>query len=174
MRLTQFSDYSLRMLLYLGVNSDRLVSAAEIARAYGISYNHLVKVAGLLGGLGLVDGVRGRGGGLKLVADPAAVRIGWLVRQTEPDMHLVECFDRATDTCPITQACMLKGALLEARTSFLATLDRYTLADFLESEERKGALVQLWAAGAQGAAKKRKGAAAGAEPGDEAGSAPTT
>jgi Rrf2 family nitric oxide-sensitive transcriptional repressor len=167
MRLTQFSDYSLRMLLYLGVNGERLVSVAEVARAYGISYNHLVKVAGMLGDLGLVEATRGRGGGLRLAVEPSTVRVGWLVRRTEPDMHLVECFDAATDTCPITPACMLKSVLHEARTSFLATLDRYTLADFLESDERRGKLVQLWAAG-----DERKVGAAGAEPAEVRSGAP--
>ena len=145
MRLTQFTDYSLRTLLYLGVHDDRLIPLVEVARAYRISYNHLVKVAGRLVELGLVEAVRGRGGGLRLARDPADVNVGWLVRQTEPDFHLVECFDRANDTCPITPACMLRSVLLEAQKSFLAVLDRYTLADFLASPERQTRLVQLWA-----------------------------
>jgi len=146
MRLTQFSDYSLRTLLYLGVHSERLVSVAEVARAYRISYNHLVKVAQLLGSLGVVESVRGRGGGLRLAMEPSEIRVGWLVRQTEPDFHLVECFDRTNDTCPITPACMLKHVLHDAQQNFMATLDRYTLADFLASPERKVQLVSLWAA----------------------------
>jgi Rrf2 family transcriptional regulator, nitric oxide-sensitive transcriptional repressor len=144
MRLTQFSDYALRTLLYLGVHDDRLVPVVEVARSYRISHNHLAKVAGMLTELGVVEAVRGRGGGIRLAVPPGEVSVGWLVRQTEPDLHLVECFDRETDTCPITPACMLRSVLFEARKSFLDTLDRYTLADFLASRGRKQQLVQLW------------------------------
>ena len=144
MRLTQFTDYALRTLLYLGVHNDRLVPVAEVARSYRVSHNHLVKVAAMLTELGVVEAVRGRGGGLRLAVDPGEINVGWVIRRTEPDLHLVECFDRATDTCPITPACMLKKVLHEARRNFLETLDRYTLADFLASPERQHALVQLW------------------------------
>lgn len=145
MRLTQFSDYALRTLLYLGVHDDRLVPVAEVARSYQISRNHLAKVAAMLSELGVVEAVRGRGGGLRLAVQPEEVGVGWLVRRTEPDLHLVECFDPETDTCPITPACGLRSVLVEARRSFLGTLDRYTLADLLASREREGQLVQLWA-----------------------------
>lgn len=144
MRLTQFSDYSLRTLLYLGVHRERLVPVVEISRAYRISYNHLVKVVRELGSLGVVEATRGRGGGLKLVADPASLRLGWLVRHTEPDMDLVECFNSHTDQCPITPVCQLRTLLLEARTAFFASLDRHTLADLLSSPEQTRQLVQLW------------------------------
>jgi Rrf2 family transcriptional regulator, nitric oxide-sensitive transcriptional repressor len=144
MRLTQFSDYALRTVLYLGVHDSRLVPLAEVARAYGISYHHLVKVGALLVNLGVVESVRGRGGGLRLALSPAEVNVGWLVRRTEPDFHLVECFDRETDTCPITPVCGLRHALLEAKKSFLETLDRYTLEHFLASPGRQKALIQLW------------------------------
>jgi Rrf2 family nitric oxide-sensitive transcriptional repressor len=144
-RLTQFSDYALRTLLYLGVHRDRPVPLAEIAQAYGISYHHLVKIAGMLGGLGLVDSVRGRAGGYRLRRELDAINLGWLIRRTEPDFDLVECFDRETDRCPITPACRLKGALAEAKDGFLAVLDGYTLADFAGAPEQRRKLVQLWA-----------------------------
>jgi Rrf2 family nitric oxide-sensitive transcriptional repressor len=144
MRLTQFSDYALRALLYLGSNSDRLVSVGEVARAYRISYHHLVKVAGMLVDLGLVEAVRGRGGGLRLARSPEEINVGWVVRHTEADFHLVECFDAERDTCPITPACALKNVLREARDAFLATLDRYTLAEMLANREQREQLVQLW------------------------------
>ena len=144
MRLTQFSDYALRTLLYLGVHDDRLVPVSEVARSYRVSHNHLVKVAAMLTELGVVEAVRGRGGGLRLAVDPAEVNVGWVIRRTEPDFHLVECFDRATDTCPITPACMLKKVLHEARRNFFDTLDRYTLEDFLASPERQDELTRLW------------------------------
>lgn len=145
MRLTQFTDYSLRILLYLRVHQDRPVPLAEIAKSYGISYHHLVKVASLLTDLGLVGSVRGRTGGFQLVREPERINIGWLVRQTEPDFHLVECFDRATDQCPITPACRLRHVLHEAQRAFLDVLDGYTLADFPASAEQSARLVTLWA-----------------------------
>ena len=152
MRLTQFSDYSLRTLLYLGAHQERLVSVGEVARAYRISYHHLVKVAGMLAELGLVEATRGRGGGLRLARAPEAINVGWVVRHTESDFHLVECFDPTTDTCPITPACMLKNVLQEARNTFLSTLDKYTLGDLLSAPERKQRLVQLWTSASREAA----------------------
>ena len=146
MRLTQFSDYALRTLLFLGVHDDRLVSIAEVARSYRISYNHLAKVAAMLGELGVVESVRGRGGGLRLARDPVEINIGWLVRRTEPDFHLVECFDPATNTCPIAPACMLLRVLHDAQAAFLRVLDQHTLADFLASPQRRAQFVQLWGA----------------------------
>jgi Rrf2 family nitric oxide-sensitive transcriptional repressor len=145
MRLTQFSDYALRTLLYLRVHEERAVPLAEIARSYGISYHHLVKVAALLAEIGVVATVRGRAGGYRLAKDPADINLGWLIRRTEPDFHLVECFDRATDTCPITPACKLRGVLAEAMKSFLDVLDRYTLADFASTPAHGNRLIQLWA-----------------------------
>ena len=152
MRLTQFTDYALRTLLYLGVHRDRLASVSEIAQSYRISYNHLAKVAAMLGELGVVESVRGRGGGLRLARDPADVNIGWLVRHTEPDFHLVECFDHGTSSCPIAAACMLRRVLHDASAAFLAVLDGYTLADFLASPQRREQFVQLWAAATGGGA----------------------
>jgi Rrf2 family nitric oxide-sensitive transcriptional repressor len=145
MRLTQFTDYSLRTLLYLRVHQDRAVPLAEIARSYGISYHHLVKVGTRLTELGLVTAVRGRAGGFQLATRPEAVNVGWLIRQTEPDFHLVECFDRETDNCPITPACRLRSVLVEAQRAFLDVLDKYTLADFPASVEHSARLVTLWA-----------------------------
>jgi Rrf2 family nitric oxide-sensitive transcriptional repressor len=145
MRLTQFSDYALRTLLYLRVHGDRAVPLIEIAESYGISYHHLVKVAALLGELELVTTVRGRAGGFRLAKAPGEINLGWLIRRTEPDFHLVECFDRATDSCPITPVCKLRGVLAEAMRSFLDVLDGYTLADFPATAAHEKRLVQLWA-----------------------------
>jgi Rrf2 family transcriptional regulator, nitric oxide-sensitive transcriptional repressor len=143
MQLTLFSDYSLRTVIYLGVHRDRLVPIAEIARAYRISENHLVKVAHMLAKLGVIQSVRGRGGGLRLGGEPARINIGQLVRKTEPNLDLVECFNATTNTCPITPACRLKGTLIEARSAFLQVLDRVTLADLLGGQEKQ--LQKLWA-----------------------------
>jgi Rrf2 family nitric oxide-sensitive transcriptional repressor len=143
-RLTRFTDYALRTLIYLGAHDERAVPLGEIAAAYGISHNHLVKVAVLLGDLGVVQAARGRRGGLRLAKRPEEINIGWLVRRTEPDLHLVECFD-VRGSCPITGACVLREALYEARGNFLSTLDRYTLASFVS--ERRNQLIQLWGTG---------------------------
>lgn len=141
MRLTLFSDYSLRLLLYLACHSDRVVPLSEVSRAYGISKNHLVKVQQVLLDHGLVASVRGRGGGLRLARPATAIKLGAVVRLTEPDFDLVECFDRKTNTCPIEPACQLKRVLREARTGFLDALDAHTLADLAPQEAQ---LLRLW------------------------------
>jgi Rrf2 family transcriptional regulator, nitric oxide-sensitive transcriptional repressor len=147
-RLTQFSDYALRTVLYLGAYPDRLVPVAEVARSYRISYHHLTKVTAMLLEIGVIEATRGRGGGMRLRKAPADINIGWLVRQTEPDFTLVECFDTMTDTCPITPACKLRHVLQDALARFVSTLDEYTLADFLASPARRDQFVQLWRAAA--------------------------
>jgi Rrf2 family nitric oxide-sensitive transcriptional repressor len=140
-QLTQFSDYSLRLLLYLAAHQDRLVPINEVSRAYGVSHHHLVKVVQRLVEKDLIASTRGRGGGLRLNRPPAAINIGAVVRATEPHFDLVECFDRATNTCPIDAACGLKGVLKNAQAAFLKVLDDRTLADFLP---RAPELIRLW------------------------------
>lgn len=129
MHLTLHADYSLRVLLYLAARPERLVSTQEVSEAYGISKNHLVRVVQALGKHGFVEVRPGRSGGLTLARAPSEISLGQVFRVTEPDFHLVECFDRQTNTCPIAPACGLKGMLFEARDAFLAVLDKYTLAD---------------------------------------------
>ena len=138
--LTQFSDYSLRLALYLACHPDRVVSVDEVSRAFGISRHHLVKVVQTLTDLGVVEAQRGRGGGMHLAMRPSEINVGWLVRRTEPHLNLVECFDPATNTCPIAPACGLKGALQRAQLAFLAVLDEYSLDHFLR---RRSDLVPL-------------------------------
>jgi Rrf2 family nitric oxide-sensitive transcriptional repressor len=128
MRLTSYSDYSLRLLMYAATRRD-LVTIQGAADAYGISKNHLMKVAFDLGRLGYLETVRGRGGGLRLAKAPEAINLGALLRRTEEDFRLVECFDPASNGCVISRACRLKGILHEATAAWLAVLDRYTLAD---------------------------------------------
>ena len=113
----------------------------EISSAYGISRHHLVKVVQLLVGAGTVRSERGRGGGLRLAVPADQVNVGKLVRLTEPSLNLVECFDKATNTCPIAPSCGLKGALSRANEAFYAELDKHTVADFLPNRER---LLPLW------------------------------
>ena len=131
MHLTQFSDYSLRLAIYLGCHPGQVVPVDEISRAFGISRHHLVKVVQTLTDLGVVEAQRGRGGGMRLSMRPSDINVGWLVRRTEPHFDLVECFDPGTNTCPIAPACGLKGALRHAQQAFLGVLDEYNLEQFL-------------------------------------------
>src|SRR5262245_15161166 len=108
MQLTLFSDYSLRILLYLTMHRAQLVWVPGTGSAYGICSHHLVKVVQRLTELGLIESVRGRGGGLRLAREPADINVATVVRQTEPHLNLIECFDAATNTCPIDPACGLK------------------------------------------------------------------
>ena len=133
MRLTRYTDYALRTLIYVGLHEPRQSSIAEIARAYGISESHLTKVVHQLGRLGFISTTRGRGGGLRLAKPPAEIIVGAVVRQTEEDLALVECF--AGGACAITAPCRLRCALGEALAAFLAVLDRYTLADLLGGDD---------------------------------------
>lgn len=129
MRLTRFTDYSLRALMYLCVRDGENSSIAEIARAYAISEHHLTKVIHRLGQLGLVQTTRGRNGGLRLGCPPEEIGLGQVVRQTEEDLALAECFGKGC--CVITGVCELQCVLHEALQSFLQVLDRYTLADLV-------------------------------------------
>ena len=144
MQLTRFSDYSLRVLLYLAAHDGRVVSVDEVSRAYGVSKHHLVKVVQRLVEEELVASSRGRGGGLRLKRPPAEINVGALVRATEPHLNLVECFDHEANTCPIDSACGLKRVLRDAQRAFLDVLDRSTLADFLP---RAPQLIRLWRTG---------------------------
>lgn len=127
MRLTQFSDYSLRLLVYLAGRPDVSSTIGEIATWYGISKPHLVKVAHNLVKLGYVKSVQGKGGGLRLAKPPGQINLADLVRRTEPDFTTVECFDTKTNTCRITRTCKLKHTLHNATNAFLRVLEGQTL-----------------------------------------------
>ncbi|MGH0032586.1 MAG: RrF2 family transcriptional regulator [Myxococcota bacterium] len=131
MQLTRYSDYSLRVLIYLAVRSDRLVTIEEIAQAYDISKAHLMKVVHQMGRAGFLETVRGRGGGFRLARAPEEILVGDVIRHTEDKLDLVECFDPDTSRCRIEPACGLRGVLEEALDAFLETLDRYSLADLV-------------------------------------------
>jgi Rrf2 family nitric oxide-sensitive transcriptional repressor len=135
MRLSLHSDYALRILMALTATG-RQMSVDEIAGQYGISRNHLAKVAQRLQALGYVSAQRGRGGGLTLVHDPAEVVVGAVVRQFENLDGLVECMNAATSTCAVRGACGLQGALSGALAAFLAHLDGYRLADLVRQPAR--------------------------------------
>jgi Rrf2 family nitric oxide-sensitive transcriptional repressor len=129
MRLTFYSDYSLRLLMYTALREGKLVTIQEVANAYGISKNHLMKVAFELGRKGYLETVRGRGGGLRLAKPPQKIGLGDVVRAMEDNFTMVECFDGKTNKCVITGSCRLRGALAKALTAYFAVLDEYTLAD---------------------------------------------
>ncbi|MEH2514035.1 Rrf2 family nitric oxide-sensitive transcriptional repressor [Nitrobacteraceae bacterium AZCC 1564] len=137
MRLTNFSDYALRVLLYAAVRRDELITIEETAKVYGISKAHLMKVVNQLTRVGYLKAVRGRSGGLALAMRPNKIRLGDVVRATEPDFALVECF-ASGNRCRITPSCRLRGVLHEALGAFIATLDRYTLADLVLRPEDFG------------------------------------
>lgn len=142
MRLTFYTDYSLRMLMYLALKPDGLATVGEVARAYQISRGHLTKVAHQLGLAGYIESVRGRRGGLRLARPAETIGIGDVVRRTEPDMALAPCFPPTCAPCPIRPACGLVGALAAASEAFLRTLDGYTLASLVTE---RGAMIALTA-----------------------------
>ncbi len=129
MQLTQYTDYSLRVLIYLGLNPGKRATINEIARVYDISRNHLVKVVHQLSQNGWITTIRGKNGGMYLSFPPEHINIGTVIRQTEPHMNLLECFDKPSDKCTISSACTLKHVLYQARKAFMNVLDQHTLAD---------------------------------------------
>ncbi|WP_313805116.1 Rrf2 family transcriptional regulator [Sphingobium sp.] len=135
MKLTLFTDYSIRTLLYLASRPERLCSIAEVAQAYRISQNHLMKVVNDLVRAGYIESVRGRGGGIRLGRPPEEINIGTLVRHTEEGFDLVDC-----GNCVIAPACGMTGVLKEALSAFLAVLDRYTLSNLVDKRQEFGQL----------------------------------
>ncbi|MBA3538055.1 MAG: Rrf2 family transcriptional regulator [Deltaproteobacteria bacterium] len=129
MRLTRYTDYSLRVLIHLGLHPERLYSVAEIARVYTISQHHLTKVVNALARDGYVTTVRGRNGGMRLGAPPETIAIGEVIRRTEDGLALAEC-----GPCALHPACDLAGVLAEGVEAMLAVFDRYTLADLLRAK----------------------------------------
>ncbi len=138
MRLTNFTDYALRVLIYLGVHrgDDQLRTISDIAAAYGISENHLTKVVHHLAKLGYIETVRGKGGGLRLARAPEGINVGDVVRGTEADIATVECLAEGNRNCPIAPACALQSVLECARTAFFSVLDRHTLADLVQPQSQ--------------------------------------
>ncbi len=130
MRLTNFSDYSLRLLMYAAAREDRLITIEEASEVYGISRAHLMKIANTLTRAGYLKAVRGRSGGLMLAKPPHKIGLGDVIRATEPDFTLVECFAPGSE-CIITRCCRLRGILHEGLGAFNAVLDKYTLADLM-------------------------------------------
>ena len=134
MRLTQWTDYALRVLMYCATNEQREAAPtiAEIAEVHGISRSHLMKVVMELSAKGWLSTTRGRGGGLRLMQQPAQIVVGEVVRQMEEDFGLVECFSPEGSSCQLDGRCQLKGVLAGALQAWMAVLDGVTLADLVQ------------------------------------------
>ena len=146
MRLTTFTDYCLRALMFVALKGDGLSTIDEIAERYGINRNHIRMVVFRLSQLGYLDTVRGKGGGIRLASDPAKINLGKVIRQTEEDFVLVECFHEKECLCVIEPACVLKKALRTALTAFFEVLDEHTLADLLKPSRNLARLLSVPAA----------------------------
>jgi Rrf2 family transcriptional regulator, nitric oxide-sensitive transcriptional repressor len=149
MRLSEYTDYTLRVLMYCAARPGQLVTIGELAEHHGLSKNHLMKVVNDLARQGLLETTRGRGGGLRLLKDPRDIRVGDVVRASETDFRLVECFDAGTNLCTLTPSCRLKHLFGDALQAYFAALDGATLADVtapvrtVPSAVRRGAVVAM-------------------------------
>lgn len=136
MHITRYTDYSLRVLMYVALKGNELSTIREIAESYDISKNHLMKVVQELNSKGYLQAIRGKNGGLRLRGETRDINLGELVRNTEQDLNLVECFGDNSQ-CALTPNCRLKGVLAEALEAFFRVLDSYTLADLVRPESSR-------------------------------------
>jgi len=143
LRLTVYTDYSLRLLMYLALKEGGLATIAEVAESYSISKTHLMKVAHQLGVGGFIETIRGRGGGLRLAKPADTIGLGEIIRRSEPDMALVPCFKPIDDPCAIQSCCVLKKALGRASAAFLDVLDGYSLRDLVKPRTRLQAFLSI-------------------------------
>ena len=143
MQLNLKTDYSLRLLLFAATHPGEVVSVGRVAEVFGVSANHLMKVARSLADLGLVEMVRGRAGGVRLSCDPQQVRVGEVVRLIEGSAALVECFDSSKNRCVISPVCALKGALRKAQSAFFEVLDQYTLEELTRNRTQLQQILHL-------------------------------
>lgn len=148
MRMTAHTDYALRMLIHLALCKERSCTVNDVAETFGLSRNHLLKVAYNLRKMGLVHAARGRSGGISLAAAATDINIGGVIRRMEEDFSVVECLQRDGGTCLISPACRLKSIAAEALEAYLGVFDRYTLADLVRNE---AALIVLLGHGGKGA-----------------------
>lgn len=154
MRLTLYSDYALRVLVFVALKEKAgRATVQEIASSYGISRNHVTKIVHELGHAGYLLTIRGKSGGIRLARPAAEIGVGEVLRWSEGDMALVDCFDDSRACCPISGMCVLRGALHEALAAFLEVLDRYTLADLVRPDQALGAALGLVAPPAAGITK---------------------
>ena len=144
MQLTLYTDYSLRVLVYLSINQERSATISEIADFYKISRNHLVKVVHNLSLKNYIISTRGKGGGLRLARKPDQINIGLVVRDTEPNFNIVECFnEESINNCSVEPICKLKGILGQATKQFLNKLDEYAISDILSNNSDNVNIVEL-------------------------------
>lgn len=137
MKLTSYTDYSLRVLMFLAMkNENELSNIDEISKAYNIKKNHLTKIIHELGKLGYVETIRGRNGGVRLKKKPEEINIGEVVRRTEEDFYLLDCFDERTNSCALSPICRFKSVLNEALRAFFEVLDHYTLRDITSNKNQ--------------------------------------
>jgi Rrf2 family nitric oxide-sensitive transcriptional repressor len=141
MRLTRFTDYSLRVLIYLGLQDEQLVTIRKISDSYGISRNHLMKVVSLLTRMGYLSAQRGPGGGIKLARAPREINLADVIRDTEEDLVMVECFDK-DGSCVITPVCKLHHIIGEALDAYISTLRKHTLQDLIDPKSELTRLLQ--------------------------------
>lgn len=142
MQLTQFSDYSLRALIYIALQKGPC-TIKDITKVYGISNNHMVKIIHNLSKIGLIKTIRGKNGGILMLAQPATINLGKLITQLEPHFHLVQCFNKEKANCCITPVCRLREILHEAQSAFMQVLENYTLADILHNPKELSALLNI-------------------------------
>jgi Rrf2 family transcriptional regulator, nitric oxide-sensitive transcriptional repressor len=140
MRLTLHTDYTLRVLIQVGLNDGRLTTISDIADSFGISKNHLMKVVNDLGRRGYLETMRGRNGGIRLLRQPCDINIGRIVRETEDELAVLGCLNWVGYCC-IEEVCVLRGAVRDATAAFLAVLDHYTLADLLKPHKALSTLL---------------------------------
>lgn len=145
MKLTSYSNYSVRVLMIAAARSPSLVTVSEVAKAFGVSHPHLVKCVHQLGQWGYLETMRGAKGGFRLAMAPDSIVIGDVIRLTEAGFDIVECFDARANTCPLIDACKLRGALRKATDAFLSALDALSLADIADNgDEILAALDYRW------------------------------
>jgi Rrf2 family nitric oxide-sensitive transcriptional repressor len=137
MRLTQFTDYSLRVLIYLALRPEERATIDQLTNAYDVSRHHIRSVVHNLSKLGYIDSTQGKGGGITLALEPAQISIREIVENTENDFYIVECFNPDGSACPIEPLCVLKQALSEASKSFLQTLEGYTIEDLVRNKKEQ-------------------------------------
>lgn len=142
MQLTQFTDYSLRALIYITLRNESC-TIRDIAEAYGISNDHMVKIIHNLAKLGLIKTIRGKNGGILMASQPENINLGQLIVQLEPHFDLVPCFNKTKANCCIALVCQLKGVLHEAQSAFIGVLERYTLADVMYNKPELSVLLNI-------------------------------
>ncbi len=143
MRLTLQSDYALRVLMYAGIKEEKLSTIPEIVACFEISRGHVMKVVHRLGQLGYLETIRGKGGGIRLARKPGEISVGAVIRDMEVELGVLGCLREGSGYCPIETCCVLRGALRDATSAFLAVLDRYTLDELVKPRQKLARLIAI-------------------------------